>query len=80
MERNDFLKLIHKVSQLKNGIKGLKINVPAQLQVSYNGIKFYPIAYELKFIDGMAIHSAVLHDLQADNVIYVPLDKVIEWS
>ena len=51
IERNEFLRMCQKVSVLKNGICGIKENVPNELMVVYNGIKYYPIAYESSFDD-----------------------------
>ena len=47
MDRTVFLRMCQKVSVLKNGICGIKENVPNKLMVVYNGIKYYPVAYEL---------------------------------
>ena len=77
IERNEFLQMAQKVSMLKNGICGIKENVPDELMVVYNGIKYYPTAYELSFDDkGNVRHTAILHDLKANSIIYADLGKV----
>ena len=77
MDRKFYLELCQKVSVLKNGICGIKENVPNELMVVYNGIKYYPIAYELSFDDkGNVRHTAILHDLNANSIINADLRKV----
>ena len=51
MQRTEYLELCQKVSVLKNGICGIKENVTDELKVIYNGIAYYPVAYELSFDD-----------------------------
>ena len=76
IERNEFLQMCQKVSVLKNGICGIKENVPDELIVVHNGIKYYPVAYELSFDKGQPIHTAILHDLKANSIINADLRKV----
>lgn len=77
MDRKLYLELCQKVSVLKNGICGIKENVPDELMVVYNGINYYPVAYELSFDDkGNARHTAILHDLNANSIINADLRKV----
>lgn len=77
MERKHYIELCQKVSVLKNGICGIKENVPDELMVVYNGINYYPVAYELSFDDkGNARHTAILHDLNANSIINADLRKV----
>lgn len=81
MDRTVFLQMCQKVSVLKNGICGIKENVPNELTVVYNGIKYYPVAYELSFDDkGNAMHTAILHDLKANSIMNVDLGKVIKYE
>ena len=76
MDRTEFLKMCQKVSVLKNGICGVKKNVPNELKVIYNEIQYYPFAYELSFENGNAVHKAILHDLNTNCIIYTKLDRV----
>ena len=77
IERIEFLRMCQKVSVLKNGVCGIKENVPDELMVVYNGINYYPVAYELSFDDkGNARHTAILHDLNANSIINADLTKV----
>ena len=77
MDRKLYLELCQKVSVLKNGICGIKENVPDELTVVYNDIKYYPVAYELSFDDkGNIRHTAILHDLKANSIINADLRKV----
>lgn len=77
MQRDIFLQLCQKVSVLKNGICGIKENVPDELTVVYNGIKYYPTAYELSFDDkGNVRHTVILHDMKANSVTHADLQRV----
>lgn len=79
MQRDIFLQLCQKVSVLKNGISGIKENVPDELKVIYNGIAYYPVSYELSFDDkGNVIHTAILKDLKANSLLYCGLEDVKE--
>ena len=77
IERNEFLQMAQKVSMLKSGICGIKENVPDELTVVYNGIKYYPTAYELSFDDkGNVRHTVILHDMKANSVTHADLQRV----
>ena len=80
MQRDIFLQMCQKVSVLKNGVCGIKENVPNDLTVVYNGIKYYPVAYELAFENGKPIHLAILHDLKANSKTYVYLERVVKYE
>lgn len=80
MDRKLYLELCQKVSVLKNGICGIKENVPNELKVIHNGIEYYPISYELSFDNGQPTHTAILHDLKANSVMNVDLGKVTKYE
>ena len=81
VDRKFYLELCQKVSVLKNGICGIKENVPNELTVVYNGIRYYPVAYELSFDDkGNARHTAILHDLNANSIMNANLEKAIKYA
>ena len=81
MQRDIFLQLCRKASVLKNGVCGIKENVPDELTVLYNGIKYYPVAYELSFDDkGNVRHTAILHDLKANSITNVDLERVTKYE
>ena len=81
MQRTEYLELCQKVSVLKNGLCGIKENVPNELMVVYNGIKYYPVAYELSFDDkGNVIHKATLHDLYANAITEANLERVKKYE
>ena len=81
MQRTEYLELCQKVSVLKNGLCGIKENVPNELMVVYNGIKYYPVAYELSFDDkGNARHTAILHDLKANSITNADWEKVTKYE
>ena len=80
MQRDIFLQLCQKVSVLKNGICGIKENVPDELKVIHNGIVYYPVSYELSFDNGKPTHTAILHDLQANSITSSDLERVTKYE
>lgn len=80
MQRTEYLELCQKVSVLKNGISGIKENVPDELKVIHNGIAYYPVSYELSFDNGKPTHTAIVHDLNANAITYADLEKVIKYE
>ena len=76
MQRNDFLKLCQKVSVLPDGIMHTKRQVPNDLLVERNNHQYYPEYLEIKFDNGQVRNIAVLHELQANCKVCVPLDDV----
>lgn len=80
MQRNLYLQLCQRVSILKSGICGIKENVPDDLKVIFNGIVYYPVAYELSFDKGKTVHKAILHDLKANSITYADLERVVKYG
>lgn len=77
MDRKLYLELCQKVSVLKDGILGIKKNVPNELKVIYNGIVYYPVAYVLTFDEkGNPQHDVILHDLRANSITQGKLERV----
>ena len=76
MQRDIYLKLCQKVSMLPDGIMHTKKNVPKDLLVEYENHKYYPEYLEIKFDNGKVRNIAVLHELEANCRIDVPLDLV----
>ena len=80
MDRKLYLELCQKVSVLKNGVCGIKENVPDDLKVVHNGVVYYPVAYELSFDKGQPKHTAILHDLSANSVTHADLERVRKYE
>ena len=82
MDRTKYLQMARECAMLtERGMFDIPVDVPERLQVLYDGIKYYPYAYELSFFpDGSVRHIAVLHDLKANSIHSVPLEKVKEWQ
>ena len=80
MRRDIFLQMCQKVSVLKNGICGIKENVPDELKVIHNGIEYYPISYELSFNNGKPTHTAILHDLHTNSITNASLERVTKYE
>lgn len=81
MDRTEFLQMTQKVSVLKNGICGIKENVPNELMVVHNGITYYPVAYQLSFDNkGSVRHTAILHALKANSITNEDLKRVTKYE
>ena len=76
IDRREYLEMCQKVSVLPGGIFGIKQSVPDDLKVVFNGIVYYPVAYELSFDKGQTVHKAILHDLKANSITYADLNRV----
>jgi hypothetical protein len=76
MQRNDFLKMCQRVSVLPDGVMHTKKNVPKNLRVIFGDNEYYPEYLEIKFEAGHAFNVAILHELNANCRIDVPLDLV----
>ena len=81
MDRTEFLQMAQKVSVLKNGICGIKENVPNELIVVHDDIQYYPVAYQLSFDNkGNVRHTAIVHDLKVNCITYADLKRVIKYE
>lgn len=80
MDRKLYLELCQKVSVLKNGICGIKQNVPDELKVTVDGFVYYPVSYILSFENGVPTHTAILHDLETNSVKEAKLKEVIKYA
>jgi hypothetical protein len=76
MERNEFLKLCQRISVLPDGIMHTKRSVPKDLLVEYENHQYYPEYLEIKFDNGQVRNTAVIHELQANCRVCVPLESV----
>ena len=72
MDRQEFLKLCQIASMLKY------TDIPKEYLVEYNGTSYYPYGYEMKFQDGYPVHKAIIHDMNANCVLYVGLEEIIK--
>lgn len=75
IERKIFLELCQKVSVIPE-IHNIRKNIPDELLVKYDNIKYYPVSYILSFDKGKPVHTAVLHDTNTNSIIQVDLGKV----
>lgn len=81
MDRTKFLQMAQKVAVLKNGICGIKENVPNELMVVHDCITYYPVAYQLSFDNkGNVRHTAILHDLKVNCITYADLKRVMKYE
>lgn len=66
MDRNDFFKAC------QNYARGLSA------VVKYQGISYYPIAYQLAYKpDGTIRHTAVLQDVKSRTIVHCRLSEVL---
>jgi hypothetical protein len=61
---------------LPDGVMHTKNNVPKELRVIYDGTEYYPEYLEIKFDNGQVRNIAVIHELQANCRMCVPLEDV----
>ena len=80
MDRKEFLQICQKVSVLPETTMHIKTAIPPELTVLYEGIQFYPIGYEITFKQGISQHTAILHDMRANSIINVDLQKVVKFE
>lgn len=76
MDRAEYLKMCQKISVLKDGVGGIKKDIPPELLVKFHEITYYPLEYKLSFDKGNVRHTAILHDLQANAIINASLERV----
>ena len=76
MDRKEFLQICQRVSVLPETTMHIKTEIPPELTVLYEGIQFYPVAYEMSFKGGISQHTAILHDMKANNIVKVNLERV----
>ena len=69
MDRTEYLNLCKKVSMFYP-------RVPEECFVEYDGTIYYPQAYQLSFVKGETIHTAILHDNSANSIVICSLDSV----
>lgn len=80
MDRKLYLELCQKVSVLKNGVCGIKENVPDELKVTVGGFVYYPVSYILSFENGTPTHTAILHGLWTNSIKEAKLKEVIKYA
>ena len=79
MERKKYLEMCRECATFREGTGGIRKDIPEALKVVFCGIEYYPAAYELSFDRlGDTVHTAVLHEIAANAVVYAPLGKVEE--
>ena len=62
---------------MKKGIHNVISDIPNELAVVYNDIRYYPYGYELSFdYEGNAVHKAILHSLTSNSITTVNLERV----
>lgn len=80
MTRKEYINLCREISSIPDGIAGTRQTIPSKLLVTYDGITYYPLYYEMHFKNGDYYDIAALHSLKANCIVYAPLEKVGEYS
>lgn len=76
MDRKTYLELCREAALIEGGVENIK-DVPDRLRVRFAGYEYHPEAYLLGFErDGTVRHTAILHEIGANAVVYAPLGKV----
>ena len=76
IDRKLFLEMCQRCAVLPK-TAGIVVDVPHEFRVTWNGMEYYPVGYELFFgNDGRTIQSAVLHDMKANSVVRVDFAEV----
>lgn len=77
MERTEFLKKCQKAAQAPCGVKNIRRGLLPDTIVELDGAQYYGVGYQMTFDKkGNVQHTAMLHDLKADAIIYVDLGLV----
>ena len=77
MDRKEYLELCRRCAVHPRGVFGTRKFVFDDLQVVYDGVSYYPQSYQLSFdAAGNVLHTAILHDLEANSVVCCRLDSV----
>ena len=77
MERKEYIELCQRIAVLPVTSGGVPANIPPKLIVNYDGIAYYPYAFEIIFNkDGTYQDRAILHDLKANSIIHCNLERV----
>lgn len=76
MDRKQYLEMCCECSKLPREVKNIPAHVPDNLIINHNGMRFYPVQYVLSYENGRTKHYAILHDLKADSVTQVDLEKL----
>jgi hypothetical protein len=74
VDRTEYLQTCQKCSVIDFS------NIPEDLLASFEGVKYIPYGYEIKFKEGKPIHNAILRDVNAHSVVYADLSKVDKLS
>ena len=76
MDRKEFLQICQRVSLLPETTMHIKMAIPPDLTVLYEGIQFYPVGCEMTFKQGISQHTAILHDMKSHSIMKVDLERV----
>lgn len=80
MERKPYLELCQRCAVLPDGHMHTKKHLTDSHKVVFDDNVYYPYGYKLTFDStSKAVHTAILHDLNANSIIEVPLERVSKF-
>ncbi len=77
MTRKEWCTLCQEVARYPTGINRAR-DLPERLIVVFDGIRYYPEAYQLRFMDGTGepYEVGIMHDLKANSVTGAELKNI----
>lgn len=79
MDRKTYLNMCSEASKLPLNDCEITKKFPVDLLVIYNKTKYIPVCYEMHFKNGEYCETAVLRDLKANSILYVPIEKIKKY-
>ena len=81
MDRTEFFRIAQKVAVYTNRCRNLSKPLLEDCIVVLYGIKYYPQYVQVGYDEfGKVINTAILHDLKANSIMNVDLEKVTKYE
>ena len=81
MDRTEFFKMAQKVAVYTNRCRNLSKPLLDDCIVVLDGIKYYPQYVQVGYDEfGKVINTAILHDLKANSIMNVELERVTKYE
>ena len=81
MDRTLFFEMAQKVARYTNRCRNLSKPLLEDCIVGYKNIKYYPQFVQVGYDEqGKVINIAILHDLYANSITDVVLEKVVKYE
>lgn len=78
IDRKIYLQMCRECAMIQTtGVFQIKLGVPDELRVVYDGDEYYPVAYKLSFADdGTTRHTAIIHSLRTNTECHARLEDI----